>query len=72
MSSVAQCTYALGLDETVNETTGEGGHDLLGLLVALGLALTLTVFLVRLGRLQGSKDCQSRVKGGHKWKGPTS
>ena len=44
-------TYALSLDHAVDEGTSEAGHDLLGLLVALRLAIALAVLLVGLRSL---------------------
>ena len=44
-------TYTLGFDHAVNEGTGETSQDFLCLLMALGLAVAITVLLVRFGSL---------------------
>jgi hypothetical protein len=44
-------TYALGLDLTIDEGAGEASEELLGLSVALWLAILLAVLLVRLSSL---------------------
>ena len=41
-------TYALGLNDAVNEGTSETSEELLRLRVAFGLAVRLAVLLVRL------------------------
>lgn len=57
-------TYTLGLDHTVNEGASKAGHDLLGLLVALGLALPLAVLLVSLGGLYAGSVNECSTRGG--------
>ena len=49
-------TYALSLDHAVDEGTSEASHDLLGLLVALGLTVALAVLFVGLSSLVGSSS----------------
>lgn len=57
-------TYALGLDNAVNEATGQGSKDLLGLGVAVGLAVLRDVVLVSLSSLVKKESVSKHDYGG--------
>ena len=54
-------TYALGLDDAIDEGTCQAGGDLLRLRVAVGLAVLCDVVLVRLRGLDEYKEDERDV-----------